>query len=213
MGDISSKDSIQSFRSLIEKEHGGIIHPLINNAAMAFKFRATEPFSQQARETVANNYLGHLNVCETLFPLVATNGCVINVASSSGRLKQVSAEHQKTLLDAKDIDTISSLMQKFVDTAQNDQHKKAGFSNSAYGMSKLGMITSGRVHAKQMADRNISVINMNPGWCKTDMAGWVRPPKSAADGADTVVWLEIKTPQEQMGLSGKFFEERQEVQW
>ena len=50
--DISSKDSVTKFRSLIESGYNGVIHSLINNAAMAFKVAATEPFSQQAKVKV-----------------------------------------------------------------------------------------------------------------------------------------------------------------
>ena len=49
-----------------------------------------------------------------------------------------------------------------------------------------------------------------PGWCKTDMAGWDRPPRTSAQGADTGVWL--ATLKEE-GVNGKFFAERKEREW
>ena len=109
------------------------------------------------QETVANNYFGHLLVCETIFPLLAPSGCVINVASGAGRLGQVSSELQTTFSGAANIDTITDAMQLFVKTAQTNEHTKHGFSNSAYGMSKLGMISSGVVHAKELAAKNVSI--------------------------------------------------------
>ena len=47
--DISSKESVTNFREMIESQHGGVIHSLINNAAIAYKRAATEPFGEQAK--------------------------------------------------------------------------------------------------------------------------------------------------------------------
>ena len=80
---------------------------------------------------------------------------MINIASMCGKLKQVSSEHQKTLKSATNVETVSNLMNQFVQSALKGDHKDAGFSNSAYGMSKLGMIAVGRVHAKQLAHRKV----------------------------------------------------------
>ena len=49
-----------------------------------------------------------------------------------------------------------------------------------------------------------------PGWCKTDMAGWEKPPRTSAQGADTGVWL--ATLKEE-GVNGKFFSDRKEGDW
>ena len=108
------------------------------------------------QETIANNYFGYLLISEVLYPIVANDGCVINVASMCGKLNQVSDQYQKQLSEADNIDTVTEVMNKFVAAAQKGEQKQAGFSNSAYGMSKLGMIAAGRVHAKQLAGRNVS---------------------------------------------------------
>ena len=47
--DITSKDSVMALKALIEREHNATLHSLINNAGMAYKQAATEPFSQQAQ--------------------------------------------------------------------------------------------------------------------------------------------------------------------
>ena len=46
-------------------------------------------------------------------------------------------------------------------------------------------------------------------WCKSDMAGWERPPKTAEEGADTAEWLSTANHE----ASGKFFGERAEIPW
>ena len=108
------------------------------------------------QDTVHNNYFGHLNISDALLPLVPSGGVVVNVASGAGQLSQVSPQYQKQLSEADNIDTVTEVMNKFVAAAQKGEQKQAGFSNSAYGMSKLGMIAAGRVHAKQLAGRNVS---------------------------------------------------------
>ena len=45
------------------------------------------------------------------------------------------------------------------------------------------------------------------------MAGWERAPKTAAEGADTAVWLETLPKEKQLENSGKFFQERKEFKW
>ena len=52
--DITNQDSLLKFKTIIETEHNGVIHSLINNAAMAYKRNAPDPFSQQAK---VNEYL------------------------------------------------------------------------------------------------------------------------------------------------------------
>ena len=46
------------------------------------------------------------------------------------------------------------------------------------------------------------------GYCATDMSSW-RGPRSAAQGADTPVWL--ATLPESQFVTGKFWMDRQEV--
>ena len=84
--------------------------------------------------------MGHLMVCHSIYPLLSEEGVVINVASFVGGLKQVSSELQKQFAEAVTEDAVTELMNNFVQSAQTGDHKKLGFSNSAYGMSKLGMI-------------------------------------------------------------------------
>ena len=45
---------------------------------------ATEPFFEQAENTVRINYFGTLNVCRELFPLLRPGARVVNVSSSCG---------------------------------------------------------------------------------------------------------------------------------
>ena len=42
----------------------------VNNAGIAYKNDATEPFGEQAEVTVATNFTGTVEACEVLFPLL-----------------------------------------------------------------------------------------------------------------------------------------------
>jgi carbonyl reductase 1 len=58
--------------------------------------------------------------------------------------------------------------------------------------------------------QGIAVYACCPGWCQTDMSSQ-SGPKTAADGADTPVWIALQP----LGsiASGGFFGERQELNW
>lgn len=50
-----------------------------------------------------------------------------------------------------------------------------------------------RVLAEELRPQGVAANCCCPGWCATDMSSW-RGPKSAADGADTPVWLALLPP-------------------
>jgi NAD(P)-dependent dehydrogenase (short-subunit alcohol dehydrogenase family) len=51
--------------------------------------------------------------------------------------------------------------------------------------------------------------SMCPGWCRTEMGGQ-EAPRSAEEGADTLVWLALDAAH---SLRGKFVKDRQEIAW
>lgn len=82
--DIENVDSIVKFRDFLKSTHGGL-DVLVNNAAMAYKMSATEPFSEQAEVTCRVNFFATMNCCNELFPLLRPHARVVNVSSSSGK--------------------------------------------------------------------------------------------------------------------------------
>lgn len=77
----------------------------------------------------------------------------------------------------------------------------------AYSVSKtaLNMLTQ----QLSAALPRVEVNSMCPGWCRTEMGG-MEAPLSAADGADTLVWLALEAPH---GTRGKFFKRRTPIPW
>mmetsp|Transcript_11356 Transcript_11356/g.27218 ORF Transcript_11356/g.27218 Transcript_11356/m.27218 type:complete len:147 (+) Transcript_11356:3-443(+) len=124
-----------------------------------------------------------------MLPLLrkGTDARVVNVASMAGRLGQVSPELQAKFTDPQlTIPELNGLMKAFEDDVQKGIHKQNGWSNSNYGMSKLGVIAATRVFAREEAAYNISVTSCCPGYCDTDMTS-NKGPRSPAEGAKNAV--------------------------
>ena len=77
----------------------------------------------------------------------------------------------------------------------------------AYSMSKsaLNMLTQQLAAAYP----GIAVNSMCPGWCRTEMGG-PDAPRSADEGADTLVWLAMDAPH---ALRGNFIKNRETIHW
>ena len=83
-----------------------------------------------------------------------------------------------------------------------------GPGTAAYRFSKVALNGLTAMMAADLADTNIKVNSLDPGWVKTDMGG-SGANRSPAEGADTAVWLATaeKIP------TGKFFRDRKELEW
>eukprot|EP00038_Savillea_parva_P027242 m.58411 g.58411 ORF g.58411 m.58411 type:complete len:320 (-) comp7822_c1_seq2:1592-2551(-) len=212
--DITDKKTIDNLVSTIEAAGRGL-DILINNAGFAFKNAATESMAEQAEKTLAINYYGTKAMSYAMLPLMNQDGRVVNVGSRAGVLSKFSPELQAKFLDPnlkeKDLD---GLVEAFKAAAADGTYKEQGWPGTTYGVSKAAVHALTRIHARDVgtftARTGITVNAICPGWCRTNMAG-DKAPRSAADGADTPVWLATQTtyPPE----TGKFYGERQELDW
>lgn len=78
-----------------------------------------------------------------------------------------------------------------------------------YRMSKAGMNVITRVMAEALADRNVLVNSVCPGWVRTEL-GSERAPRSPAEGAAGIVWA--ATSPELTG-SGGFYRDGKALAW
>jgi carbonyl reductase 1 len=103
---------------------------LVNNAAIAFKSAATEPFGHQAKVTVATNYFSVKNTCKHLFPLLRSGARVVNVSSSCGFLHRIPDEllKQKLADDKLTSEELDGLMNDFIDGTQDGTHSQKGWT-------------------------------------------------------------------------------------
>jgi len=213
--DIEDMKSIETLRDTMVAQYGGI-DVLVNNAGFAFKMASTAPFGEQAEVTLGINYFGTLQECNALLPHVKPGGRVVNVSSMASQfsLKKCSPELQAEFRsNTIDIDRLNTIMNDFIDHAKKGDHVEHGFSNSAYGMSKVGVTVMSRIQARKLREEGRNDILLNaccPGWVRTDMAG-DRAPKSPDQGADTPVYLALLPADSD--LHGKFVSERAIGEW
>ena len=79
----------------------------------------------------------------------------------------------------------------------------------AYSISKTALNGVTAQLAAALADSNIAVNSVCPGWVKTDMGGH-DAPRTVEQGADTIVWLATEAPQSMTGL---FIKDRKPIPW
>lgn len=82
-------------------------------------------------------------------------------------------------------------------------------STPAYSISKYALNALTMQFANLLKKDNILVNCMCPGWVRTSMGG-MGATKSPEEGADTAVWL---STDENLTTTGKFFRDRQVIQW
>lgn len=78
-----------------------------------------------------------------------------------------------------------------------------------YSISKSALNAVTKQFSFSLAEKNISVNSVSPGWVKTDMGG-SNAARSVEKGAETIVWLSEEAPQI---LTGKFFRDKKELYW
>mmetsp|Transcript_52648 Transcript_52648/g.102959 ORF Transcript_52648/g.102959 Transcript_52648/m.102959 type:complete len:302 (-) Transcript_52648:154-1059(-) len=211
--DVADEESVRRFRGWLEKNFGGL-DILVNNAGFAFKFAATEPVGVQAKETCRINYFGTLSVLQASLPLLRNGARVVIVGSTGGLLRGMAPARQRQFLDPELTEEgLSSLISEFVEDAHQAAPASRGWLGTTYGNSKAGANQLAAVLARNMGRytkaEDVLINACCPGWCKTDMAGWERPPKTAEQGAETPVFLATLPPG--AGLSGRFFSECQDI--
>ncbi|KAM5280896.1 carbonyl reductase [NADPH] 1-like [Ctenodactylus gundi] len=215
--DIDDLRSIRAVRDFLRREYGGL-DVLVNNAGIAFKKADPTPLHIQAEVTLKTNFFGTRDVCTELLPLVRPQGRVVNVSSTLGlvALKQCSPElQQKFRSETITEEELVGLMNKFVKDTKNGVHKKEGWPNSAYGVSKIGVTILSRIHAKHLNEQRggdrILLNSCCPGWVRTDLGGPLAP-KSLEEGIETPVYLALLPPDAQ-GPHKQFVVEKKPEQW
>ncbi len=89
------------------------------------------------------------------------------------------------------------------------QHANMRNMSAAYRLSKDALNALTQMLADSIHTDNVLVNACSPGWVRTDMGGR-SAPRSAEQGADTIVWLATLPD---TGPTGKLFEDRKEMDW
>nr|ACM91729.1 carbonyl reductase-like 20beta-hydroxysteroid dehydrogenase [Clarias gariepinus] len=191
--DITDAGSVRAARDFFKGEYGGV-DVLVNNAGIAFKMADKTPFGIQADVTLKTNFFATRDLCNEFLPIIKPGGRVVNVSSVMGSiaLSRCSPDLQARFR-SDDIteEELVGLMERFVADAKEEAHTQRGWPNTAYGISKTGLTTLTRIHARKLTqERPGDEILCNaccPGWVSTDMAG-PNVKKSPEGGPITLVF-------------------------
>lgn len=214
--DIDDPPSIDRLRDFLQQTYGGL-DILVNNAGIAYKMDSTAPFAEQAEVTVKTNFWGTLNVCDKLFPLLRPHARVSNVSSmaSNFAMKKCSSEIQAKFIDPNlTMDGLKQLMKEFVGLAREEKHQAAGWPNTAYGTSKIGVTVMSFIQQRQLDAQNKEDIIVNaccPGYVATDMSSF-KGHKTIDEGAETPVMLAVIPPYAK-SPRGEFLSEKTVQKW
>ncbi|XP_034246303.1 carbonyl reductase [NADPH] 1-like [Thrips palmi] len=214
--DVTNKDSILALKNFIKEKHGGL-DVLVNNAGIAFKHAATDPFSVQAEVTLATNYFALVDTCRELFPLLRPHARVVNLSSSAGHLLRIPGEaiRKKLLNPALTIDELSNLMQSFVQAAKDGNHESLGWGNGAYVVSKVGVSKLSFIQQAEF-DKNgpedVVVNAVHPGYVDTDMTSH-QGPLTIAEGSAAAVYLSLLPPNVKEPRGAYVWHDKRIVAW
>ncbi|XP_046492056.1 carbonyl reductase [NADPH] 1-like [Neodiprion pinetum] len=173
--DITDDSSVERFREYLKETHGGL-DVLVNNGGISFMFDAPETFPQRVAETLRVNYFGLLRICKALFPLLRPHSRVVQVSSSVGHLCKIQGAELKARLASRELteEELTQMMRNFVDAAAMNTHREAGWPNSSYTVSKVGVSALSRIQQRAFDKdpREDIVVNaVHPGSVITDMSG------------------------------------------
>lgn len=214
--DTGDDASLNNLRDYMVKSYGGV-DIFIHNAAILIPKDDPTPYGERVRSTVKANYFDAVNVCKTFLPVMRSGGRYITVSSDLSLISLKDCrEDVQAFFKSNDLteNDLNAKMKEFVDTAQTETHKEAGFNAHAYGMSKLGVNAFTRLMAKHVNDYGQKGILINcccPGWVRTSMGGQ-NATYSPHQGAEIPVMLALL----QEGghePNGEFYKRRKLIRW
>jgi NAD(P)-dependent dehydrogenase (short-subunit alcohol dehydrogenase family) len=183
--DVNDELSVKSAAEVITKQFGKI-DVLINNAGVNYEFPSGTRPSMLSVDVLKNtfeaNFFGAFAIIHHFLPLLKQAGAarIINVSSTLGSLTSLS----------------------------DPENFFYGVNSFAYNSSKSALNALTVSLAKDLADDNITVNSICPGWVKTDM-GTDAAPRTVEQGAAIVV----KMATMENSPTGKFIDENKEIPW
>lgn len=180
--DVSSRSSIEALMARVKAKYGRL-DVLVNNAGILLDRGISVLDVEEAamRQTFETNFFGALHLMQAAIPLMK--------AHHYGRIVNVSSG-----LGAFEIYQGSFGLEG---------------ESAAYRISKTMLNALTCLAAHEVDSREIKINAVCPGRVRTDMGG-EDAPLSAAEGADTAVWLATL---DEEGPSGGFFRDRASIAW
>ncbi|XP_069959513.1 carbonyl reductase [NADPH] 1 isoform X3 [Cherax quadricarinatus] len=186
------------------------------------KAAATEPFGEQAENTIRVNFFGTLALCRAFFPLLRSHARVSTVSSSAGHLLRIngnepaaSALRQKLSSSTLTEEELCELMNQFVKKAKDGTWKESGWPNSTYVVSKIGVSALTRIQQRAFdADPRPDMVvnNCHPGYVDTDMTSH-KGPLTIEQGAVCPSYLALLPPDIKEPRGAYLWYDKQIVDW
>lgn len=210
--DITDDESAKKFVEWLKTTFGKV-DVLVNNAAVVGNHRDESKLVDETEfnYVVGTNFFKTRALTDKVTPLLTSDAKIINISSGLGEWKEQGNTAYEVLKnpDFKEKD-LGDLASQFLQAAKEDKLKEAGFTKSCYRISKALMNAwTHYVLAKQLKGDQ-QAFSVCPGWCRTDM-GSEMAPRTAEEGADTVIYLVGAPYKRNEELHGKFLRDRKVV--
>ena len=173
----------------------------------------TDPASAEALAGFVRERFGRLDI------LVNNAGIFRDGGPQAARLLDADLDMLRTTFETNTLGPVSvthallPLMQghgRVVNVSSGaGQLAEMGSGYPAYRVSKTALNAVTRILANELANTDVLVNAMCPGWVKTDMGG-DSATRTPEQGADTVVWLATLP---EGGPTGGFFRDREPIAW
>jgi NAD(P)-dependent dehydrogenase (short-subunit alcohol dehydrogenase family) len=214
--DVTLDESVLNLFEFINSEFG-ILDLLINNAGINPRHISDENgLLSRVKYIMEKKFPGVRRMVQPMAPLLRTSGIVPLKKTA----KDVSLTRVKEIMETnfygpwRMIQSFIPLLLKSGDGRIINMSSGMGELNSlsgdypGYRLSKSSLNALTIMFSNELKESGIKVNAMCPGWVKTDMGG-PDAPLHVSQGADTAVWLatEKEIP------TGKFFRERNEINW
>lgn len=209
--DITDQKSRSEIISWAKSTYGKI-DVLVNNAGFAYKQADSHiPAHKQAVDTLGINYYATKDFTNEIAELISER--IVTVSSFvSGMAFNGSSEEVKNLIkNSMTEEDVNKMADDFIELTKTETQNPK-YTASSYLMSKLLIRKISEVQALRWP--HLKVLSGDPGWCKSDMAGWEKPPKTAEQGADNFWWMATSVDEDLLKSSGKFYYKfREQVDW
>ena len=182
--DVRDESSVESFARWLESHAGGRVDVLVNNAGILPDNPASGQFESASAFDAPLDRLREALETNTLAPFALIRRFAPGMRERKyGRIVNVSSGMgQLSAMDG---------------------------GHPAYRISKTALNAVTRIFARELEGTGVLVNAACPGWCRTTMGG-ESAPRTAAEGADTIVWLATLP---ETGVTGGFFRDRKPIAW
>lgn len=211
--DMSSTKSIYEAVDEIKQKYDEKLDIVINNAGVLLRDLTVDA----AREIFIVNYYGVKLLNELLFPIIRTNGRIINVSSqvSAIALHESSIDLQKKYTsDTLTFQDLDQLVEDFISAIETNTLEALGYHSKtytlSYGISKAALNALTQIEAREWTTyKNLVIVSVSPGFCTTDMTDNASTARSPELGADSILHA-VNTPHNELE-NGSFYRDGQQL--